>query len=450
MKKIKILAVDDELTFLETLRKVLKGYEYSVDGLSVSTEVIERINKQYYDAVLLDVNMPGISGIDILKQITLINPHLPVIIISGQSTIKIAVEAMKLGAYDFIEKPIDSIRLNSIIKNAVANKQLRDTTDRLISEIVSNYRMVGESEQLKKVCLDIDTYADSNAKVLITGETGTGKELVASAIHYRSERKDKPFIKINCASIPSELLESELFGYVKGAFTGAVLSKIGKFEAADGGTIFLDEIGEMEPRLQAKLLRVLEENEIEIIGLTETKKLDVRVITATNKELSIKVKEGAFRGDLFYRLNTFRIHIPPLRERKEDIIPIAYHFIEKYNNEYHKKVKTITSQAASLLLNNKWEGNVRELRNVIENSILFAKDDKLDINIVSAALSRGGLNTGNYNNGFKKLNEAREEFEKEYLQSALINNNGKINETAEALGIDRTNLFKKLQKHGIK
>jgi DNA-binding NtrC family response regulator len=450
MKNIKILAVDDDLTFLESLKKVLVGNKYLVDTLSVSNDVLNALQKTNYDAVLLDINMPGINGIEVLKQIAVHNSHLPVIIISGQSTIKIAVEAMKLGAYDFIEKPIDIARVNAILKNAISNKELREATNRLINEISDIYKMVGTSAHLARVCNEIEIFAKSSANVLITGESGTGKELVARAPHFRSDRKENIFVRINCAAIPKDLLESELFGYTKGAFTGAAGSKIGKFEAADNGTILLDEIGEMEYSLQAKLLRVLEEGEIEVIGETLPRKIDVRVIAATNQDLMKKVEEGKFRNDLFHRLNVCRIHIPPLCQRREDILPLTSHFIERFNNEYNKQIKSVTTQAASLLTNHRWEGNVRELKNVIENAVLFSNKDKLDYEDIASVFNRLCFGQQIKTNGIKTLHDAKEEFEKEYLQSALINNNGKINETAEALGIDRTNLFKKLQKHGIK
>lgn len=453
MKRIKILAVDDDITFLESLKKVLISQEYKVDTLSVSSDVFQALFKNNYDVLLLDIHMPGISGIDILKKVIIERPHMPVIIISGQSTIKIAVEAMKLGAYDFIEKGSDTTRLNTILKNAIASKELKETTDRLISEISENYKMVGESPQLKQICNEIDLISKSNSKVLITGESGTGKELIAWAVHLQSNRKEKPFIRINCASIPHELLESELFGYIKGSFTGANNSKIGKFEAAEGGTLLLDEIGEMDLLLQAKVLRVLEENEIEVIGETTPRKINVRVIAATNQDLNINIEKGTFRKDLFYRLNVCRIHIPPLRERKEDILPIANLFIEKFNNEYNKQIKSITTQAVTLLLNHTWEGNVRELRNLIENVILFTNKDKIELDELITAINRLNINKVNHfenSNGIKYLHDAKEEFERCYLIKALNKCHGKINETAETLGIDRTNLFKKLQKHGIK
>ena len=450
MKTPKILAVDDDLTFVESLKKVLTGKYYYVDTLLTSTDVLKNLANTSYDALLLDVNMPGLSGIEILKEAIYRFPHLPVIIISGQSTIKIAVEAMKLGAYDFIEKPVDAARLNAIIKNAIANKELRETASRWIGEVAEKYRMVGDSPQLNKVFHEVEIIAPASTKVLLTGESGTGKELVAWALHYRSDRKEKPFLKINCAAIPHDLLESELFGYMKGAFTGASQSKLGKFSAAEGGTLLLDEIGEMDISLQAKLLRVLEENEIEVIGDPIPQKIDVRIISATNQNLMKKVEDGKFRNDLFHRLNVCRIHIPPLRERKEDIIPIAYYFIEKFNNEYNKQIKSLTTRAVTMLTNHKWEGNIRELRNVVENIVLFSRKDRIDLEDIIASLNKLNYNDEIKPDGLKMLHEAKEEFEKEYLQKALSEFNGKINETAEALGIDRTNLFKKLQKHGIK
>lgn len=446
----KILVVDDDATFVESIKKVLTDRNYFVDTLLNSTEVIPNLVTKKYDILLLDINMPGINGIDVLKEVILRFSNIPVIIISGQSTIKIAVEAMKIGAYDFIEKPVDSVRLHSVIKNALTNKELKETTNRLMGELAEKYRMIGISAAFMKIIKEIEVVSATSTKVLITGESGTGKELVAWALHFNSPRKERPFIKVNCAAIPRDLLESELFGYAKGAFTGASQSKPGKFAAAEGGTLLLDEIGEMDLALQAKLLRVLEENEIEIIGNPIPEKINVRVISSTNQNLVKKIEEGKFRSDLFHRLNVCRIHIPPLRERKEDILPIAYLFLDRFNNEYNKRIKCLSSQAESVMSNFRWGGNVRELRNIMENMVLFAEKDSLELMDVLSAMNKLNFNSEILIDNLKTLHEAKEDFEKEFIQKILAQCNGKISETAEALGIDRTNLFKKLQKHGIK
>jgi len=450
MKKTKILAIDDDRTFLESLQRVLENDEYSFEGLSVSNDTLSIISKKEFDIILLDMKMPGIDGIEVLKNIIQYSPYLPVIVISGQSNIKTAVEAMKFGAYDFIEKPPDIQRLKTIIKNAILKRDLVETKERLIGEIEEAYRMVGESQALAGVCQDISKFSKGNSKVLITGESGTGKELVARALHSVGTRRGKPFIKINCAAIPNELLESELFGYVKGAFTGAVKNKPGKFEAAEEGTIFLDEIAELDKRLQAKLLRVLEENEIEVLGETKLRKINVKVISATNKELGLRVEQGLFREDLFHRLNVFRIHIPPLRDREEDIIPLANHFIARFNNEYNKQIKSISNRAASVLIGYHWPGNVRELRNVVENIVVFNNSARVELEDVLFSLSKVNQDNHDFSKRFESLSIARDTFEKEYILKILIANSWHMNDSAKELGIDRINLYRRMQRLGIK
>ncbi len=454
----KILAIDDNLSFLNFLKENLSNIGYNVITVSDSNNAITEIKSNSYDCILLDVKLPGIDGIELLKISLKNNPATPVIMVSGQSSIKIAVEAIKLGAFDFIEKPVDANKLHVTIKNALEKKNLSIEKDFLLSELNENFRIIGESEQIQTVLEKIKNVADTPAKVLIQGETGTGKELVAWAIHHNSSRKAKPYIKINCAAIPSELLESELFGYHKGAFTGATTNRYGKFIAANGGTLFLDEIGDMSLKLQAKILRVLEGNEVDIIGKTSPQKIDVRIIAATNQNLIEKIKNGSFRSDLFYRLNVVNIFIPPLRERKEDILTLSYYFLSKLNEIYNKQIVSISNEAENLLLKYDWPGNIRELKNVIEQSILYCNTNSVEaINIENAL---------NYKSKFDKnkkqisgdeisyednsnLTKAKREFEKKYIYRKLEKNNWNISQTAKELKIDRSNLFRKIQALNI-
>jgi len=443
----KILAIDDNISFLNFLKENLENIGYDTTTISDSNTAIKILKKNSYDCVLLDVKIPGVNGLELLR-ISLKNyPVIPVIMLSGQSNIKTAVEAIKLGAFDFIEKPIDVEKLHITMKNAIEKKNLSKQKDFLLSELNEKYRIIGESKEIKNIISKIKSLADTPAKVLIQGETGTGKELVAWAIHHNSSRRSNPYIKINCAAIPPELLESELFGYNKGSFTGASEDKTGKFVAADGGTLFLDEIGDMNLNLQAKILRVLEENEVDIIGENKPKKIDVRIIAASNQELEKKVAEGTFRKDLFYRLNVANIIIPPLRERKDDILPLFYYFLKKFNETYNKQVYSITNEAKDILLNYNWPGNVRELRNVIEKLVLFSNNNTINsTNIENALAQKNDILSKNFDTwGASTLKKAKLEFEKNFILAKLEKNNWNIAKTAEELGVDRSNLFKKIQ-----
>lgn len=447
----RILAIDDDDNFLKSLKVFLEDKGYAVETISNSAYAFDFIKEKNFDCILLDVKMPGINGVDLLKIIIHIFPTIPIIMVSGQSNIHIAVESLKYGAYDFVEKPIDPKKLFQTIKNALDKRTLLKENENLLSELKGKHKFVGKSKSFLALLNQVKTLADTPAKVLINGETGTGKELIAWALHHNSKRKGNPYIKINCAAIPSELLESELFGHEKGAFTGAHKSHIGKFIAADGGTLFLDEIGDMNLSLQAKLLRVLEENEVDVIGQNEPKKIDVRFIAATNKNLLKMVEEGTFREDLYHRLNVVQIIIPPLRERREDIVPLAYHFLSEFNLIYNKQVNSLTRQVEGILSNQKWLGNVRELKNVIEKLVIFSTSDEITIEDFQKIIKNpdkiiDGTKVISYS---QNLKSAKNNFEKEYITSVLEKNNWHIQETAKALGIDRTNLFKKMQKYGI-
>jgi len=370
----KILVVDDEPLIRDLLRDILKeeGYEVSIakEGLSA----LKKIKKEEVDLVITDVKMPGLDGIKLLKEIKKVSPSTLVIVITAYGTIENAVEAMKEGAYDYITKPITPEQLKLVLQKISQHKNLLRENRYLRAEVNQRYNfeeLVGESPGMKEVYSMIDKVAKTKATVLIQGESGTGKELVARAIHYRGPRRDKPFIKLNCAALPEDLLESELFGHEKGAFTGAFSRREGRFELADRGTLLLDEISETSPSFQVKLLRVLQEGEFERVGGTKTLKVDVRIITTTNRDLEKLVKEGKFRDDLYYRLNVLPVHLPPLRERKEDIPLLALHFLEKYSRHNGLKLKSISRECLQMLKEYHWPGNVRELENVIERMVVM-------------------------------------------------------------------------------
>ncbi len=449
-----ILAVDDDSVFLGSLKKMLRFSGFIVRTLDNSNLVEDEIRNYNFSVILLDIQMPGISGLDLIKKIIEIKPSIPIIVISGTSGVETAVEAIKLGAYDFLEKPVEFERLMVAINNAIKHLALSIEKNILVEELVSSHKILGESEATKRLKNEIVTIGASNVRTLIVGESGTGKELVAWGVYHNSPRKNKPYIKINCASIPHNLMESELFGYVKGSFTGATTNKSGKFQAADGGTLFLDEIGELDISLQAKLLRVLEEGEIEVVGSNKTVSVDVRIIAATNQNLSRMVQEGKFREDLFHRLNVARIEVLPLRKRREDILPIAYHFIEKYNQEFNKRIGRISSQAEGLLVNHNWKGNVRELRNVIESTVLFNNSETIDVKDLISAFTRGGYDfdaktATALEKSFPDLRTARNNFEKKYILEILKSTDWAIGKASEIMGINRSNLFKKMKQFGI-
>lgn len=446
----KILAVDDDINFLNSLKINLGNIGYDVNIISNSSLALREVKNREYACILLDVKMPGVNGIDLLKTSLDENPTTPVLMVSGQSSIAIAVEAIKMGAFDFIEKPIDIQKLHINIKNAINKHELTIEKENLLSELKSSHKIVAESEKMKSVLNQIKTLAATSAKVLIQGETGTGKELIAWALHHNSDRSTKPYIKINCAAIPSELLESELFGHNKGAFTGAIENKAGKFLAADGGTLFLDEIGDMDLNLQSKILRVLESNEVDVIGETKSRKIDVRIISATNKNLNEKIVSGTFREDLYYRLNVMNIIIPPLRERKADIIPLTEYFVHFFNSVYNKHINRIDKEAENILTEYEWKGNIRELRNTIEKAIIFSTNSILGYSDLNKAMSHLEKPSILHSEESSTLKDAKLTFEREYILKILTKNKWKINQTAEELGIDRTNLFKKMQNLGIK
>ena len=449
----KILVVDDDENLLKSLKKILALKHYCVETLANPMKIDSYLESKDYNCFLLDVRMPVISGIEVLKKVLHKLPALPVIMISGESDIETAVQAIKEGAYDFIEKPIDPERLFVAVKNAIQKHNLQQMSDSIYKELQDQFSIIGQSGTLKNIVQQIKEVSNTPAKVLILGESGTGKELVAHAIHFNSVRKGKPYIKLNCAAIPAELLESELFGHRKGSFTGAVSDRKGKFIEADGGTLFLDEIGNMSIHLQAKLLRVLEDSEVEIIGENVPRKVDVRIISATNQNLDELISKGMFREDLYYRLNVVKIFIPPLRERIEDILPLAYHFLKEFSNSYNKQVLGIKSQVEVLLINYEWPGNVRQLRNAIEKMVLFNHTGEIGyeeaINALELGHSPNLTNSSHEDEDSLMLKNAVHNFERKYILLTLQKHSWKISETANALGIDRSNLFKKMRKYSL-
>ncbi|MEO0241043.1 MAG: sigma-54 dependent transcriptional regulator [candidate division WOR-3 bacterium] len=434
--KAKILVIDDEKFFLESLLNILNEEGYNAFGATNAEEGIRSLKENNPDVVLLDVRLPDVDGITLLKYIKEIK-DIPIIMISAYGTIDIAVEAIKNGAQDFIEKPFAWKRARIAIENALKIKGMEMEISGLKSFIDTIHPFIGESEKIKKVKELIDLVAAKDISVLITGETGTGKELVARLIHIKSQRRSFPFQMINCATIPESLFESEIFGYEKGAFTGADKRKIGKAKLADGGTLFLNEISELSKEAQAKLLRFLEYMEYEPIGSIKTEKVNVRIITATNKDPDELLERGILREDFFYRINGIRIHLPPLRERKEDIPLLCEYFIKSFCESNNIMVKKLTRKAMEILISYEWPGNVRELKSVLEKAVILSESEEIEEENLKNIIKTQEKKT---------LRKAREEFERMYILETLIKNGWKIEKTAKELGISRSQLFRKIRK----
>ncbi len=450
-EQITILAIDDDESFLHSIKKLLQLSNFSVITLSNPFEAIDYVEKYKISIILLDIQMPGVSGDQLISQIQAKNPTIPIIIISGTGTINIAVELLKKGAVNFIEKPVEHSKLiDAINKELSVRRVLPSGKDTELTNIAEYF--IGNSNIINELRQDILQVAKSGARVLITGETGTGKELVAYSLYQFGNRNKKKFSSINCPSFPAGLLESELFGHLKGAFTDARSDRKGILEESNGGTVFLDEIGDLDISLQPKLLRFLENDEIQRIGSDKPLKVDVRIIAATNQDLLELSKKGKFRADLYHRLKVVQIHIPPLRERPEDILPLAYHFISIFNEKYDKNIVRISPQAEGILMNQKWEGNVRELKNVIDNLMIFTSKQIIEVSDIIRSFERGG---GNNKLEFSEkkiydLHTAKIEFEKQYILQTLRENDWQISKTAEILNIDRTGLHRKINEYGIK
>ncbi len=456
-----VLIVDDSPDIRSTMSEVLKSKGFCVESASDGQEAIEILDNRFFDIVLTDLNMPRKSGMDVLRYVTEHSPETICIIITGYGTVQGAVEALKIGAYDYLCKPIKPDEVTILIDKALELRNLKRENKTLKKELTNRYgfkNIVGQSKAMQEVFRLVEKVADTDSTVLITGESGTGKELIAHAIHYASDRRDKPFIPVNCAAIPEELLESELFGHEKGAFTHAIRTRIGRFELANKGTIFLDEIGEMSPSLQVKLLRVLQERKFERVGGVKTISVDIRVVAATNIDLEEAVKEGRFREDLFYRLNVIPIKMPPLRERRSDIPLLANHFLKQYSKDKGRKVESISQEAMEVLMNYDWPGNVRELENIIERVVILSngkviKKEDLPLPIVEKAGANISVTSPTKVFEFPEeglsLSQAVSELEKSLILKALERTGGVKNRAAKLLKMNRTTLIEKMKKLGL-
>jgi two-component system nitrogen regulation response regulator NtrX len=449
-----VLVIDDEMNIRKTLEGVLSDDGYRVLQAEDGAGGLEVLSRSFVDAVLLDVWMPDMDGLETLKRIREVYPILPVIMISGHGTIDTAVKAVKMGAFDFIEKPISLTKLLITLSRAIEQGELRLENVELKERVGKKYRLIGESAAMQRVRAEIAAAGPTNASVLIAGENGSGKEIVAREVHQHSRRATRPFVEVNCAAIPEELIESELFGHEKGAFTGATGRRRGRFELADGGTLFLDEVGDMSPRTQAKILRVLEERQFERIGGGEKIRADVRIISATNRNLPKEVEAGRFRDDLYFRLNVFPILLPPLRDRKEDIHRIAEHFVGEICAEHGKERKEFSRGAVERLLAHPWPGNVRELRNVVERLVILSMGPSIGEETVQRVLVTEPLPAKAPASGVEVFDqedfrEAVLAFEKEFLTRKLRENDFNVSRTAEKLGLDRTSIHRKMKQLGI-
>ena len=450
--KPRILVIDDEAAIRDSMRMILEYEGYEFLGAATGEEGIALVEKESVDLVFLDIKMPGMDGLDVLGRVRTLSEGLPVVMISGHGTVATAVEATKLGAFDFIEKPLATERILLAIRNALGLSRLRDENRTLSKAIDVRHDMVGASPALRQVVEAVRRAAPTSATVLIRGESGVGKELVARMIHKNSLRARERFVQVNCAAIPDELIESELFGHEKGSFTGATDKQVGKFELADRGTIFLDEVGDMSFKTQAKVLRVLQEGEVERLGSSRTLKVDVRVIAATNKDLEQEIERGQFREDLFFRLSVIPMFVPSLRDRADDIPALVRHFAEQFTRENNFRPKRFTPEAIAVLQRCRWKGNVRELRNAIERVIIMTPGDVINVedlpdSVRSDAPARAGDDKGERAG---TLREFKESAERAFLLEKLRENDWNISRTAEAIGTPRSNLYKKLEQYNIR
>ncbi len=450
MKRTRILVVDDEPGIRESLAGVLEDEGYICSAVASGEECLDELARQPYDLVLLDVWLPGMDGLETLERIQEIPfPDRPeVVIISGHGTIETAVKATKTGAFDFIEKPLTIEKVAVVVKNAVEQRRLQAELHRLKENTGNLPRIIGASVPMKALRQQLALMAATNGRVLIFGESGTGKELIAKAIHAMSPRASEAFVEVNCAAIPEDLIESELFGHRKGSFTGAQEDKMGKFQKADGGTLFLDEVGDMSLRTQAKVLRALEEQRFEPVGGSESLQVDVRVVAATNKNLEQEIERGNFREDLFYRLNVIPFYVPPLRERVEDIPLLADYFLKEFTTAYGRKAKELTREAYQVLCEYSWPGNVRELKNLMERIVIMNPQVRIDArHIPLNPARRAGFERPL--DHFGSLQEVREAAEREYILKKLDEAKGNVTRTAELLGLERSNLYRKMKALGI-
>jgi len=449
MKPRRILVVDDEPDIRVSLCGVLEDEGYAVDAVESGESCLAALPGAEYELVLLDIWLPGVDGIEVLARIQ----EMPfgerpvVVVISGHGSVEAAVKTTKLGAFDFVEKPLSIEKVSVVVKNALAHRALAIENSRLKGSDAGRYRIIGESVPMKALRQQLGLMAGTNGRVLIYGESGTGKELVARALHAQSQRAGEPFVEVNCAAIPEELIESEMFGHVKGSFAGATESKVGKFQKADAGTLFLDEVGDMSLRTQAKVLRVLDVQRFEPVGAAEFVQVDVRVVAATNKNLEEEIERGNFREDLFYRLNVAPFFVPPLRDRREDIPLLADHFLSEFTTAYGRKPKELTPEAYGVLGEYHWPGNVRELKNLIERIVILNPQVRVDARHIPLYAARRQQDRPL--DRFGSLQEVREAAEREYILKKLEETHGNVTRAAELLGLERSNLYRKMKTLGI-
>jgi two-component system nitrogen regulation response regulator NtrX len=456
-----ILIVDDEAGVRGALGGVLRDEGYEVDAVGSGEACLEQVTRRPYDVILLDIWLPGLDGLATLERLRERRVDSQVIMISGHASVESAVRATKLGAFDFIEKPLALEKTVLAVRNGLRQRRLEVENRALRAQVDRRLVIVGESHLMTRLREQIALAAPSNGRVLVSGENGTGKELVARQVHALSHRRSGPFVEVNCAAIPEELIESELFGHTKGAFTGAVADRRGKFEMATGGTLFLDEVGDMSVKTQAKVLRALQEQIVEPVGGHASVRVDVRVIAATNKTLADEIRGGRFREDLFFRLNVIPIHVPPLRERGDDVIRLADHFVAEFATEYGRRPKRLAPDASVALRTYAWPGNVRELRNVVERLMIMVPGDVVDgadLAFLGGGAGGSGLSSGTTLGGpggrvssgdVRPLYEARDAWERDYILQALAAYDGNISRAAEMLGVERSNLYRKMRGLGI-
>ncbi len=450
--KPRILVIDDEAGIRDSLRMILEydGFEFA--GAPSGEEGIALVEREAPDLVFLDVKMPGMDGLEVLARLKAISEQTPVVIISGHGTVSTAVEATKRGAFDFLEKPLETNRVLVTVRNALDQHRLADENRNLRRAVEVRHEMIGSSPETKQVLEAVKRAAPTNATVLIRGESGVGKELVARMIHRLSLRSRERFVQVNCAAIPEDLIESELFGHERGSFTGATEKQIGKFEQADRGTIFLDEVGDMSLKTQAKVLRVLQEGEVERVGSSRTLKVDVRVLAATNKDLDKEIEKGTFREDLFFRLSVIPIFVPPLRERTSEIPALVRHFADSFSRDNNIRPRRFTQAAMDVLQQHRWKGNIRELKNTVERVIIMTAGDTIDVADLPDSLrteTRAAPAEDTSEKAAGTLREFKESAERSFLVQKLRENGWNISKTAEVIGTPRSNLYKKLEQYNI-
>jgi two-component system nitrogen regulation response regulator NtrX len=452
-----VLIVDDEAGIRQSLGDVLKDEGYRVEAVESAEACLESLGKKKCDLVLLDIWLPGMDGLQALEKIRGLERPPAVIMISGHGSIETAVRATKLGAFDFLEKPLSIDKTLLTVKHALEQLELASQNRLLREELRGQYRIIGESVPMKALRQQLALAAPTNGRVLVYGESGTGKELVAQALHLMSPRAEQLFVEVNCAAIPEELIESELFGHVKGSFTGALEDKVGKFEQAHGGTLFLDEVGDMSLRTQSKVLRVIEEQRFTPVGSGTNLTVDVRVIAATNKHLEQEIQKGNFREDLFYRLNVIPFYAPALREHAEDIPALADHFLGEFARAYGRRAKHFSEAALETLRHYRWPGNVRELKNLVERLVIMVAGERIERRHLPVTLhhdhprqpAAGTAGAPGASGGFSSLQEARAAYERDYILRKLEENQGNVSRTAEVLGLERSHLYRKMKSLGI-